>query len=89
GFIGWLQGLRDLPLAKRLGWMMGVLTLMFILGGAVAGSAVQTAGGSPYAVWLGTLGGAALLLGSWAVLHASVVAPLQRAIKSVHGLAGG
>ncbi|MFX7825315.1 hypothetical protein ABTK20_23210, partial [Acinetobacter baumannii] len=27
GFIGWLQGLRDLPLAKRLGWMMGVLTL--------------------------------------------------------------
>ncbi|WP_044530026.1 HAMP domain-containing protein, partial [Herbaspirillum sp. B65] len=41
------------------------------------------------AVWLGTLGGAALLLGSWAVLHASIVAPLQRAIKSVHGLAGG
>jgi aerotaxis receptor len=47
GLMGWLQGLRDLPVAKRLGWMMSALTLMFILGGAVAGSAVQSAGGSP------------------------------------------
>ncbi|QDD63145.1 PAS domain-containing methyl-accepting chemotaxis protein [Herbaspirillum seropedicae] len=86
GLTGWLQGLREMPMARRLGWTMGVLTLMFILGGAVAGNAVMSAGGSPFAVWLGTAAGALMLLASWA---ASIVAPLQRAIKAVHGLAGG
>ncbi|HZG19927.1 MAG TPA: methyl-accepting chemotaxis protein [Herbaspirillum sp.] len=89
GIMGWLQGLRELSMAKRLAWMMSILTLLVITGGLAAGSAVQAAGGSPYAIWLGTLGGALLLLGSWAVLHASIVAPLQQAIKAVHGLAGG
>ncbi|ALU87725.1 methyl-accepting chemotaxis protein [Herbaspirillum rubrisubalbicans] len=89
GIMGWLQGLRDLSMAKRLAWMMSILTLLVITGGLAAGSAVQSAGGSPYAIWLGTLAGTLLLLGSWAILHASIVAPLQRAIKAVHGLAGG
>ncbi|OWY27332.1 PAS domain-containing methyl-accepting chemotaxis protein [Herbaspirillum robiniae] len=89
GFVGWLQGLRDLPIARRLGLVMGLLTLMFVIGGAVAGEAVQAAGGKPYAVWGGTVVGAALLLGSWAMLHASIVSPLKEAIAAVHGLAGG
>ena len=89
GLTGWLQGLRDLSVARRLGWLMSLLTLMFVVGGAIAGNAVQKAGSSPYAVWLGTVCGALLLLAAWALLHASIVAPLHNAIKAVQGLAGG
>jgi len=89
GLFGWLQGLRDMSVARRLGGTMSVLALMIILGGGLAGHTVMRAGGSPYAVWLGTAAGTLLLLASWALLHASIVAPLQTAIKAVHGLAGG
>ncbi|KAF1037432.1 MAG: Aerotaxis receptor [Herbaspirillum frisingense] len=89
GLAGWLQGLRDLPVARRLGLIMSLLTLMFVAGGIVAGNAVHAAGGNPYAVWIGTACGALLLLGSWSMLHASIVAPLKEAITAVHGLAGG
>ncbi|MBB5392496.1 MULTISPECIES: PAS domain-containing methyl-accepting chemotaxis protein [unclassified Herbaspirillum] len=89
GFAGWLLNLRNISIARRLGLVMAVLALMFGTGGLIAGHAVQTAGANPYPVWAGTVAGIALLLGSWAMLHAAIVAPLKQAISTVHGLAGG
>ncbi|MBP0598333.1 PAS domain S-box protein [Herbaspirillum sp. LeCh32-8] len=89
GAAGWLNQLRDMPIARRLGLVMGLLALMFVAGGAVAGNAVRDAGGNAYMVWSGTGLGVLLLLGAWAMLHAAIVAPLKEAIAAVHGLAGG
>ncbi|WP_050469856.1 methyl-accepting chemotaxis protein [Herbaspirillum chlorophenolicum] len=89
GFAGWLLSLRNISIARRLGLVMSVLALIFAAGGLIAGNAIQTAGANPYPIWAGTVAGIVLLLGSWGMLHAAIVAPLKQAISTVHALAGG
>ncbi|EJN00822.1 PAS domain-containing methyl-accepting chemotaxis protein [Herbaspirillum sp. YR522] len=89
GIGGWLQGMGDMSIARRLALIMSLLTLLFVAGGVIAGEAVQKAGGNPWPVWAGTAVAELVVLGCWAMLHASIVNPLKQAIGVVHGLAGG
>jgi aerotaxis receptor len=89
GIGGWLQGLGDMSIARRLTLIMSLLTLIFVAGGIVAGEAIQKAGGNPWPVWGGTAVAELVVLACWAMLHTSIVNPLRQAISVVHGLAGG
>ncbi|QJE01617.1 PAS domain S-box protein [Massilia forsythiae] len=75
-----LAALRDLPLGRRLGMMLGAqAALMLALTAAADG-----------AVWrILAAGGAGLSLLAWAELQRSVVAPLASAGAAVQALAGG
>nr|WP_307735809.1 methyl-accepting chemotaxis protein [Massilia pinisoli] len=75
-----LQGLRQLPLGRRLGIMMGTqAALMLLLAGAVQGWGWRAA----------ALAGAVLTLVAWAELQRAIVTPMRRALDAVHALAGG
>ena len=89
GLTGWLQGLGNMSIARRLALIMVLLTLIFVAGGLLAGHTVQRAGGNPWLVWGGTALAELVVLGCWAMLHASIVQPLRQAIGAVHALAGG
>ncbi|MFL9924543.1 methyl-accepting chemotaxis protein [Herbaspirillum lusitanum] len=89
GMAGKLNQLQDLSIAARLALIMGLLTILCAIGGASAATHISSSGGDALPV-LGATGiGALLLLGGWALLHRSLVAPLRHAIEVVHGLAGG
>jgi len=80
GFAGRLQDLRRLPLARRLGLVMGAqAALLALLGLAAEGALWRTVAG------LGVLG----TLAAWAQLQRSIVAPLRHATDTVYALAGG
>jgi aerotaxis receptor len=75
-----LAALRNLPLGRRLALMLGTQSaLMLALAIVVDGSAWRTLAAA----------GALLTLLSWAELQRAIVAPMQRALDSVHALAGG
>jgi len=75
-----LQGLRQLPLGRRLGIMMSAqAVLMLLLAAAVQGWGWRVA----------ALAGAALTLVAWAELQRAIVTPMRRALDAVHALAGG
>ncbi|MEW6374112.1 MAG: methyl-accepting chemotaxis protein [Pseudomonadota bacterium] len=80
GLAGRLQGLRRLPLARRLGLTMGAqAALLALLAVAADGALWRTLAG------LGVLG----TLAAWAQLQRSIVAPLRHATDTVYALAGG
>ena len=75
-----LQGLRQLPLGRRLGIMMSAqAVLMLLLAGAAQGWGWRVA----------ALAGALLTLVAWAELQRAIVTPMRRALDAVHALAGG
>ena len=75
-----LQGLRQLPLGRRLGILMGAqAVLMLLLAAAAQGWGWRAA----------ALAGAALTLVAWAELQRAIVTPMRRALDAVHALAGG
>jgi aerotaxis receptor len=75
-----LQGLRQLPLGRRLGIMMSAqAVLMLLLAAAAQGWGWRVA----------ALAGAVLTLAAWAELQRAIVAPMRRALDAVHALAGG
>ncbi len=75
-----LAGLRNLPLGRRLGLMLGGQALLLaVLAAAVDGLAWRTL----------SLLGAGLTLLAWAELQRSIVAPLHDARAAVFALAGG
>ncbi|WP_020653117.1 methyl-accepting chemotaxis protein [Massilia niastensis] len=80
---GWrlrLAGLRELPLTRRLGVMMGAQA-------ALLGGLGLTAASTVWQV-LAALGAAGTLV-AWAELHRTIARPLADATASVHALAGG
>ena len=87
---GWLArigALRDLALGKRIGWNLGLLTLVLLLQLAWnAGVLPAVAHG-----WLTGLSVAAVLatLYFWHTLHRAVLQPLQQARQACDVMAGG
>ncbi len=81
--LGWrarLQGLRALPLARRVGMIMGgQAVLLAALGVAADGTAWKVLAGL----------GAAATLAAWAELNRSIARPLREATAAVYALAGG
>jgi aerotaxis receptor len=80
GFLERLLALRNLPLGRRLGLMMGLQSaLLLALAAAGEGGAWRVLAAA----------GAVLTLLAWADLQRSIVAPLGQAIDAVYALAGG
>ncbi len=80
GLPGRLRALRNLPLGRRLGLMLGSQSALLV---ALAAAADGT-------VWRVLAGAGALLtLLAWAELQRSIVGPLRQAQDAVHALAGG
>jgi aerotaxis receptor len=80
GFLARLLALRNLPLGRRLGLMMGAQSALLL-----ALAAVMEATGWRVLAALG----AGLTLLAWAELQRSIVAPLGQAVNAVYALAGG
>ena len=87
---GWLArigALRDLALGKRIGWNLGLLTLVLLL------QLAWNAGVLPAAAhgWLTGLSVAAVLatLYFWHTLHRAVLQPLRQARQACDVMAGG
>jgi aerotaxis receptor len=75
-----MAALRNLPLGRRLGLMLGAQSaLLLALAVAVDGAAWRLLAGA----------GALLTLVAWVELRRSIIAPLQQARDAVHALAGG
>jgi aerotaxis receptor len=75
-----LQALRNLPLGRRLGLMMGTQSaLLLALAASVDGMAWRALAAA----------GAGLTLLAWAELQRAIVAPLGQARDAVYALAGG
>jgi aerotaxis receptor len=80
GWRGRLAALRNLPLGRRLGLMLGSQSLLLAALAAAADGAV----------WRVLAGGGALFtLLAWAELRRTIVGPLRQAQDAVHALAGG
>ena len=80
GLPGLLRALRNQPLGRRLGLMLGTQSALLV---ALAAAADGT-------VWRVLAGAGALLaLLAWAELQRSIVGPLQQAQDAVYALAGG
>ena len=87
GWLARLASMRDLPLGKRIGWNLGLLSLVLLLQLAWnAGVLPVRAGG-----WLAGLSALALCatLYFWHSLHRAVLQPLQRARQACDVMAGG
>jgi aerotaxis receptor len=80
GWRGRLAALRNLPLGRRLGLMLGTQSaLMVALAAAVDGTAWRVLAGA----------GAVLTLLAWSELQRAIVRPLRQAEDAVYALAGG
>ena len=80
GLLGRIKGLRNLPLGRRLGLVMGSqAALLAALALAVDGPGWRLLAG------LGTLA----TLAAWFELRRAIVLPLRQATDTVHALAGG
>ncbi|MGO4475103.1 methyl-accepting chemotaxis protein [Massilia sp. 2TAF26] len=80
GLQGRLRALRNLPLGRRLGLMLGTQSALLVaLAAAADGTVWRVLGGA----------GALLTLLAWAELQRSIVGPLRQAQDAVHALAGG
>ncbi|OEZ95707.1 aerotaxis receptor [Janthinobacterium sp. HH107] len=87
GWLTRLARLRDLPLGQRIGWNLGLLSLVLLL------QLAWNAGALPAAAhgWLTGLSVLALCatLYFWHSLHRAVLQPLQRARQACDVMAGG
>jgi len=87
GWLARLARLRDLPLGQRIGWNLGLLSLVLLL------QLAWNAGALPAAAhgWLTGLSVLALCatLYFWHSLHRAVLQPLQRARQACDVMAGG
>jgi aerotaxis receptor len=80
GWRGRLGAMRNLPLGRRLGLMLGTQSaLMVALAAAVDGTAWRVLAGA----------GAVLTLLAWSELQRAIVRPLRQAEDAVYALAGG
>jgi aerotaxis receptor len=80
GWRGRLAALRNLPLGRRLGLMLGTQSaLMVALAAAVDGAVWRVLAGA----------GAVLTLLAWSELQRAIVRPLRQAEDAVYALAGG
>jgi aerotaxis receptor len=80
GWRGRLAAMRNLPLGRRLGLMLGTQSaLMVALAAAVDGTAWRVLAGA----------GAVLTLLAWSELRRAIVRPLRQAEDAVYALAGG
>jgi len=87
GMLAKVAGLRDLPLAKRLSWNLGLLSLALLLQLAWNADLFPASAGP----WLTALSVLALLatLYFWNVLHRTVILPLRQARQACDVMAGG
>lgn len=87
---GWrakVLSLRDLALGKRIGWNLGLLSLVLLLQLAWTANVLPTSAGG----WLTGLSVVALCatLYFWQSLHRTVLRPLQRARQACDVMSGG
>ena len=87
GMLGKVAGLRDLPLAKRIAWNLGLLSLALLLQLAWNADLFPASAGP----WLTALSVLALMstLYFWNVLHRTVILPLRQARQACDVMAGG
>ena len=87
GLLAKVQNLRDLPLAKRIGWNLGLLSLALLAQLAWHAELFPEAAGH----WLTALSVVALLstLYFWNILHRTVIVPLRQARQACDVMAGG
>ena len=87
GWLARLASLRDLPLGKRIGWNLGLLSLVLLLQLAW-NTGVLPAGAGGWLTGLSVLAlGATLYF--WHSLHRAVLQPLQQARQACDVMAGG
>jgi len=80
GVLARLLALRNLPLGRRLGLMLGGQSALLLALAAVTDATLWR---------VLAAGGAVFTLMAWAELHRSIVGPLAEARDAVHALAGG
>ena len=87
GLLAKVQNLRDLPLAKRIGWNLGLLSLALLAQLAWHAELFPESAGH----WLTALSVVALLstLYFWNILHRTVIVPLRQARQACDVMAGG
>ena len=87
GWLARLASLRDLALARRIGWNLGLLTLVLLLQLAWGAGWLPARAGS----WLTGLSVVAIgmTLYFWHTLHRAVLQPLQQARQACDVMAGG
>ena len=87
GMLAKVAGLRDLPLAKRIAWNLGLLSLALLLQLAWNADLFPASAGP----WLTALSVLALMstLYFWNVLHRTVILPLRQARQACDVMAGG
>ena len=87
GWLSRLASLRDLALARRIGWNLGLLTLVLLLQLAWGAGWLPARAGN----WLTGLSVLAIgmILYFWHTLHRAVLQPLQQARQACDVMAGG